>query len=120
MNTATLNAYRLIYDQVGAYISANLEIDELKLDDYCVIHGVSRRQVQRALKYRGTTWRSMLTSRRVRHGATLLRETRHSVKDIARRVGYRDPASFSEAFRIQYGQLPHAYRSYREVHDART
>jgi AraC-like DNA-binding protein len=35
------------------------------------------------------------------------------VRDVARRVGYRQPAQFAKAFRRHHGMSPSAYRTQR-------
>ncbi|NUW35814.1 AraC family transcriptional regulator [Nonomuraea sp. SMC257] len=51
-----------------------------------------------------------LTDWRMTLAADLLRDTRHSVATVARRVGYQDPFAFSVAFRRARGRTPSAWR----------
>jgi len=51
-----------------------------------------------------------LARRRLREGARLLRESDHSLAEIAGRVGYRADAAFSRAFKRWAGVAPGAYR----------
>ncbi len=54
--------------------------------------------------------RRYLTEFRLKRAAVLLRQTEYSAEDIALSCGYQEPASFSRAFRRQYGQSPSSYR----------
>jgi AraC-like DNA-binding protein len=47
---------------------------------------------------------------RLEHAASMLRSTRRTIAEIARKVGYSTPASFSRAFLRQYKQSPRQYR----------
>ncbi|GAA3167722.1 AraC family transcriptional regulator [Nonomuraea roseoviolacea] len=51
-----------------------------------------------------------LTDWRMTLAADLLRDGRHSVAAVARRVGYQDPFAFSVAFRRARGHTPSAWR----------
>ncbi len=51
-----------------------------------------------------------LIQMRLKRACELLETTDTAVKDIAREVGYQDPAYFGRAFRCQYGASPGEYR----------
>lgn len=53
---------------------------------------------------------SFIAQRRMDRAGQLLAETRLPVEDIASRVGYRDRASFSKAFKLALGTTPAAFR----------
>jgi AraC-like DNA-binding protein len=47
------------------------------------------------------------------HAADMLRGRHRKVRDVARRVGYRQPAHFAKAFRRHHGTSPSAFRAHR-------
>jgi AraC family transcriptional regulator of adaptative response / methylphosphotriester-DNA alkyltransferase methyltransferase len=70
----------------------------------------SRRQLQRAFTDAGTSVRAELGAVRMRHAAALLSGSSLSVRAIASRVGYRQPAHFANSFRRRHGVTPSQYR----------
>lgn len=84
---------------------------ELSLDDIARRVACSRRQLQRAYAEVGeTTFREHLTAVRMDRAADLLRTRPLTVREVAQRVGYRQPAQFAKAFRRRHGVAPAAYR----------
>jgi AraC family transcriptional regulator, regulatory protein of adaptative response / methylphosphotriester-DNA alkyltransferase methyltransferase len=85
---------------------------DLSLDDVARRVASSRRQLQRAYAEIGdTTFREHLTAVRMRRAAELLAGDEATVRDIARRVGYRQPAQFAKAFRRAHGVSPTDHRA---------
>lgn len=85
--------------------------DDLALDDVARRVACSRRQLQRAYaEIGGTTFRDELTRVRMRRAADLLEGGALGVGDVARRVGYRQPAQFAKAFRRVMGVRPSEWR----------
>lgn len=85
---------------------------ELSLDDIARRVASSRRQLQRAFAEIGdTTFRDHLTRVRMRRAADMLASQNLTVREVAHRVGYRQPAQFAKAFRRYEGVAPSAYRS---------
>jgi AraC-like DNA-binding protein len=90
--------------------------DDLQLDDIARRIASSRRQLQRAFSEIGrTTFRDHLTGVRMNNAAELLADHRYTVREIARRVGYRQPAQFAKAFRRHHGSAPSEFRSRIEL-----
>jgi AraC family transcriptional regulator of adaptative response / methylphosphotriester-DNA alkyltransferase methyltransferase len=84
---------------------------DLDLDDIARRVASSRRQLQRAYAEIGhTTFREHLTAVRMHRAAELLAGGRLTVREVARRVGYRQPAQFAKAFRRATGASPSEYR----------
>ncbi len=84
---------------------------ELSLDDIARRVASSRRQLQRAYAEIGdTTFRDHLTGVRMERAAELLVTRGLTVREVARRVGYRQPAQFAKAFRRYLGVAPSDYR----------
>jgi len=85
---------------------------ELSLDDIARRVASSRRQLQRAYAEIGnTTFREHLTRVRMERAAGLLADKGLTVREVARRVGYRQPAQFAKAFRRHRGVAPSDFRA---------
>ena len=85
---------------------------DLSLDDIARRVASSRRQLQRAYsEIGGTTFREHLTRVRMERAAGLLADRALTVREVARRVGYRQPAQFAKAFRRHLGVAPSDYRA---------
>jgi AraC-like DNA-binding protein len=88
--------------------------DDLSLDDIARRVASSRRQLQRAYAEIGdTTFREHLTAVRMDRAAELLQSRALTVREVAHRVGYRQPAQFAKAFRRHHGMAPSAFRATR-------
>jgi AraC family transcriptional regulator, regulatory protein of adaptative response / methylphosphotriester-DNA alkyltransferase methyltransferase len=84
---------------------------DLQLDDIARRIATSRRQLQRCFdEHSDVTFRQCLTRIRLARAAELLTETQLPVREIARRVGYRQPAQFAKAFHRHYGLPPMRFR----------
>jgi AraC-like DNA-binding protein len=111
--TATIELRTSVYDDATAIVAREYGAD-LALDDIARRVASSRRQLQRAYKEIGdTTFREHLTAVRMERAAELLASRSLTVRDVARRVGYRQPAQFAKAFRRHHGMSPSAYRTQR-------
>jgi AraC-like DNA-binding protein len=111
--TATIELRTSLYDDATAIVAREYGAD-LALDDIARRVASSRRQLQRAYKEIGdTTFREHLTAVRMERAAELLGSRSLTVRDVARRVGYRQPAQFAKAFRRHHGMSPSAYRMQR-------
>ena len=85
---------------------------ELSLDDIARRVASSRRQLQRAYAEIGnTTFRDHLTRVRMERAAELLASRMFTVREVAHRVGYRQPAQFAKAFRHHRGVAPSDFRA---------
>ena len=84
---------------------------DLELEDVARRIATSRRQLQRVFAELGdSSFREHLTAVRMRHAVELLGGGRAQVRDVARAVGYRQPAQFAKAFRRHLGVAPSALR----------
>ena len=85
---------------------------ELSLDDIARRVASSRRQLQRAYAEIGhTTFRDYLTRVRMDRAAEMLAGQTVTVREVAHRVGYRQPAQFAKAFRRYRGVAPSDFRA---------
>jgi len=85
---------------------------DLSLDDIARRVASSRRQLQRAYAEIGnSTFRDHLTGVRMRKAAEMLATRTLTVREVAHRVGYRQPAQFAKAFRRYEGVAPSDFRA---------
>lgn len=110
---ATIRLRTNLYEDACAIIESEYASD-LSLDAIARRVASSRRQLQRAFAEVGnTTFRDHLTRVRMDRAAEMLLTRSLTVRDVAHRVGYRQPAQFAKAFRRYKGQAPSAYRTLR-------
>ena len=84
---------------------------DLSLDDIARRVASSRRQLQRAYAEIGhTTFRDHLTRVRMARAADMLAGRGLTVREVAHRVGYRQPAQFAKTFRRHHGAPPSSFR----------
>ncbi len=99
-----------LYEEALAIIEREYA-SELSLDDIARRIATSRRQLQRSFAEIGdTTFREHVARVRMRKAAEMLQDSRLTVGQVARRVGYRQQAQFAKAFRRQYGAAPAEFR----------
>lgn len=72
---------------------------------------VSERTLQRRLKDEGVSYRELVDEVRRDLAIELLRAPEHTIHQIAAKLGYNHPASFSRAFKRWTGQPPGKFRS---------
>ena len=112
---ATIRLRTSLFEDAVAIVEAEYASD-LSLDDIARRVASSRRQLQRAYSEIGeTTFREHLTAVRMDRAAELLRIRGLTVRDVAHRVGYRQPAQFAKAFRRHHGASPSEYRATQRV-----
>jgi len=110
---ATIRLRTSLFEDATAIVEAEYATD-LSLDDIARRVASSRRQLQRAYTEIGdTTFREHLTIVRMERAAQMLGIRGLTVRDVAHRVGYRQPAQFAKAFRRHHGVSPSTYRSRR-------
>jgi transcriptional regulator GlxA family with amidase domain len=113
--TSTIRHRTSLFEEAVAIVSDEYDRD-LALDDIARRVASSRRQLQRSYSEIGrTTFRSHLTAVRMDAAAELLAGGPLTVRDVAQRVGYRQPAQFAKAFRRHHGVSPSSYRARRRL-----
>jgi AraC family transcriptional regulator of adaptative response / methylphosphotriester-DNA alkyltransferase methyltransferase len=111
--STTVTLRTTLFHEAQEIVEAEYATD-LSLDDIARRVASSRRQLQRAYAEIGeTTFREALTAVRMRRAGELLSLGRLSVREVAGRVGYRQPAQFAKAFRRATGVAPSEYRGRR-------
>ncbi len=99
-----------LFEDAVAIVETDYSTD-LSLDDIARRVASSRRQLQRAYAEVGdTTFREHLTGVRMERAGDLLRHGNLTIREVAHRVGYRQPAQFAKAFRRRHGVSPSQYR----------
>jgi len=108
---ATVHHRTTLFQEAVEIVEAEYASD-LSLDDIARRVASSRRQLQRAYaEIGGTTFRAHLTRVRMDRAAEMLAAGSLPVREVAHRVGYRQPAQFAKAFRRRHGTAPSEYRS---------
>jgi AraC family transcriptional regulator, regulatory protein of adaptative response / methylphosphotriester-DNA alkyltransferase methyltransferase len=111
---ATITLRRSLYEEATRIVADEYAAD-LELDEIARRVASSRRQIQRVFAEIGhTTFREHLAQVRMDRAAELLASDGVTVREVAARVGYRQPAQFAKAFRRHVGQAPAAYRAERQ------
>jgi transcriptional regulator GlxA family with amidase domain len=91
---------------------------DVGLDSVAHSIGTSRRQLQRVFhEFSDRRFRDTLAAIRMARARTLLAETDRPIAEIARTVGYAEPAQFTKAFRHHHGMPPRDYRRGRAARD---
>jgi transcriptional regulator GlxA family with amidase domain len=107
----TTKLRRSLFEEAVAIVEQEYA-DDLALDDIARRVATSRRQLQRAYAEIGdTTFREHLTSVRMERAGELLRNANLTIRQVAHRVGYRQPAQFAKAFRRHHGTAPSGFRA---------
>ena len=110
---ATVELRSSLYADATAIVEREYAAD-LSLDVIARRVASSRRQLQRAYAEIGnTTFRDQLTQVRMERAAELLSRRSVTVREVAHRVGYRQPAQFAKAFRRRLGVAPSDFRAAR-------
>lgn len=110
---ATINHRTSLFEDAIAIVEDEYA-DDLSLDDIARRVASSRRQLQRSYAEIGdTTFREHLTAVRMQKAAALLEPHGPTVREVAHRVGYRQPAQFAKAFRRHHGVSPSEFRTSR-------
>jgi len=108
---STIRLRASLLDEANAIVDREYA-SELSLDDIARRVASSRRQLQRAYaEIGGTTFRDHLTRIRMDRAAEMLAARAFTVREVAHRVGYRQPAQFAKAFRRYRGMAPSDYRA---------
>jgi AraC-like DNA-binding protein len=104
-----------LFQDATAIVEADFASD-LSLDEIARRVASSRRQLQRAYAEIGnTTFRDQLTAVRMERAAEMLAHRGPTVREVAYRVGYRQPAQFAKAFRRHHGVSPSDFRAARRA-----
>jgi len=113
--SATIRHRTSLFEDACAIVETDYA-EDLSLDDVARRVASSRRQLQRAYAEIGhTTFRDHVSAVRMQRAAELLRSRALTVREVAHRVGYRQPAQFAKAFRRHHGMAPSDFRAREPV-----
>jgi transcriptional regulator GlxA family with amidase domain len=108
---ATVRHRTSLFQEATSIVESEYASD-LSLDDIARRVASSRRQLQRAYAEIGnTTFREHLTAMRMDRAGEMLSSRGLTVREVAHRVGYRQPAQFAKAFRRHHGASPSTFRA---------
>ena len=111
MRDGTVERRKALFEEAKEIIRREYPQD-LELDQVARRLATSRRQLQRSFAEIGnTTFRDHLTKVRMERAAELLATRMFTVREVAHRVGYRQPAQFAKAFRRHRGLSPSDFRA---------
>lgn len=83
----------------------------IKVNDVARYIGINRSYLSNIFKKKmGVSPREYLLQYRLNRGCQLLLETRLSIQEIAQKIGYDNPLTFSKMFKTAYGISPRNYR----------
>jgi AraC family transcriptional regulator, regulatory protein of adaptative response / methylphosphotriester-DNA alkyltransferase methyltransferase len=106
----TLERRRQLWGDAVAQIERNYS-DQLTVASVARTIGTSSRQLQRVFEeIGGRSFRSHLAAVRMDRARELLLREDSTVRSIAARVGYSQPAQFAKAFRRHHGVSPSELR----------
>jgi AraC family transcriptional regulator, regulatory protein of adaptative response / methylphosphotriester-DNA alkyltransferase methyltransferase len=109
--SSTIRLRTSLFHEAAEIVDREFAAD-LSLDDIARRVASSRRQLQRAYAEIGqTTFRDHLTRVRMQKAAEMLTTRTLTVREVAHRVGYRQPAQFAKAFRRYQGVAPSDFRA---------
>lgn len=94
-------------------VKALLGEDLANMPDLDTVAGrccMSARSLKRKLAEHGVSFSELVAAMRRDEASVLLAEGRLSIEQIALRLGYRDPANFTRAFKAWTGGTPRQYR----------
>ncbi len=96
---------------VGWHIGDLTATSQLSIEAVAKAVGMSCRSMQRGLEQHGTTYSHLVDQVRCEIAKSLLDSDHKTIAEIAERLGYRDPSSFSRAFTRWAGTSPRVYRA---------
>lgn len=102
-----------VEDRIRRVVRTLVATGRWSADDVAATFGMSRRTLARRLKDNGSNFRVLLDSALFDASKHLLESSSLPVLEIAARVGYADPASFSRAFKRWSGMTPRDWRGRR-------
>lgn len=99
-----------LLDKVFGLIEANLEETDFNVHKMCrMVHMSHMHFIRKVKQLTGKKPIDLLKSFRLKRAQELLRENKLTVAEIAYRVGYDMPNSFSRAFKKEFGICPSEY-----------
>lgn len=110
---ATIAQRTALFEEATGVVETDFG-EDLSLNEVARRIATSRRQLQRIyLEIGATTFREQRAKVRMSRAAEILGGASQgmTVREVAARVGYRQPAQFAKTFRLHHGLSPSEYRS---------
>lgn len=100
-----------LYNEIIATINSELQDPNLTLSKVSEKTNISVSRIKNILnEYSGMPFSDTLREQRIIMAATLLTDKKLDIKEIAYKVGFSHPSSFSRAFKNKYGIIPSEFR----------
>lgn len=100
-----------LHSQIIDTINKHLQDSDLTLRKISNITEISISEIKKTIKGKESgTFSDILRERRLIVAATLLTDRKLDIKEIAHKVGFSHPSSFSRAFKNKYGIIPSQFR----------
>lgn len=100
--------------QVMNYMSEGSSVSSIEnmplIDQVASYFNMSSRNLRRRLKEEGSSYQGIKDALRKNHAMKLLNNKELAINQIAREVGFNEPAGFTRAFKQWTGQTPKQYR----------
>ena len=120
MKPITRQDHQKKINMVIDYISYHLD-EKLELDKLSAISAVSPYHFHRIMgAYLGEPLGSYIIRCRIEAGSTLLKYSSQNIEEIAYKIGYDSPASFTKAFKKHFGVSPTEFRSTNNFFNMKT
>jgi len=102
-----LKRINMVIDYISSHLDEKLDLDKLSL-----ISAISPYHFHRIMStYLGEPIGSYIIRCRIEASSTLLKYSSHQVDEIAYKIGYDSPASFTKAFKKYFGVSPTEFRN---------
>lgn len=100
-----------LFDRLRALVLERMH-DDLRPEDLASAANMSLRQLQRTFREElDTSPHHFIIMLKMEQAATLLREGKPNVSEVAWSIGFTDPAYFSKVFKKYFGQSPKEFQS---------
>ena len=109
LSSQTQTPHSLI-ESVHRAILPHIHEENLTVERAADLCGIGKRQLSRKLKTKGTTIKKEIAYLRQERAEKALANSNQRILEIAAKVGFHDPTTFSRAFKNWTGQSPQAYR----------
>jgi len=107
--------YRAMTTQVMNLIGGSIHEIFPDIEAVASEFNMSSRNLRRRLKEEGASYQKIKNKLRQDRAIALLRDHNLAINQIAREVGFNEPAAFTRAFRQWTGESPRAYRKSRKI-----
>ena len=92
-------------------VGENSSIENMPfIEEVAVYFNMSSRNLRRRLKEENSSYQSIKDTLRKNHAIKLLNDNNLAINQVAREIGFNEPAGFTRAFKQWTGQTPRQYR----------